>query len=70
MHAFNPSIQEAEEGGFVTSRSAWSTDRFPRQLGLPRETLSQRKKEKSHKEMNQNGLSSSFKYENPKFNVE
>jgi hypothetical protein len=24
-HAFNPSIQEAEAGGFLSSRPAWST---------------------------------------------
>jgi hypothetical protein len=25
MHAFNPSTQEAEAGGFLSSRPAWST---------------------------------------------
>jgi hypothetical protein len=25
-HAFNPSIQEAEAGGFLSSRTAWSTE--------------------------------------------
>jgi hypothetical protein len=25
MHTFNPSIQEAEAGGFLSSRPAWST---------------------------------------------
>jgi hypothetical protein len=25
VHAFNPSTQEAEAGGFVSSRPAWST---------------------------------------------
>jgi major histocompatibility complex class I len=25
VHAFNPSTQEAEAGGFLSSRPAWST---------------------------------------------
>jgi major histocompatibility complex class I len=25
VHAFNPSIREAEAGGFLSSRPAWST---------------------------------------------
>jgi hypothetical protein len=25
VHAFNPSTQEAEAGGFLSSRTAWST---------------------------------------------
>jgi hypothetical protein len=28
-HAFNPSIWEAEAGGFLSSRTAWSTKRVP-----------------------------------------
>ena len=31
-HTFNPSIQEAEAGRFLSSRPAWSTDWIP---GLP-----------------------------------
>jgi hypothetical protein len=39
-HAFNPSTWEAEAGGFLSSRSAWSTKWVPVQPGLHRETLS------------------------------
>jgi hypothetical protein len=38
--AFNPSTWEAEAGGFLSSRPAWSTERVPGQPGLHRETLS------------------------------
>jgi hypothetical protein len=40
-HAFNPSTREAEAGGFLSSRPAWSTAWVPGQPGLYRETLSQ-----------------------------
>ena len=40
-HAFNPSAWEAEAGGFLSSRSAWSPEWVPGQPGLYRETLSQ-----------------------------
>ena len=43
-HAFNPSTWEAEAGGFLSSRPAWSTERVPGQPGLHREALSQKKK--------------------------
>jgi hypothetical protein len=39
-HAFNPSTQEAEAGGFLSSRPAWSTKWVPGQPELYRETLS------------------------------
>ena len=39
-HAFNPSTREAEAGGFLSSRSAWSTKLVPGQPELYRETLS------------------------------
>ena len=41
--AFNPSTQEAEAGGSLSSRSAWSSERVPGQPGLHKETLSQEK---------------------------
>jgi hypothetical protein len=47
--AFNPSTREAEAGGFLSSRSAWSTEWAPGQPGLYRETLSQKKKKKKKK---------------------
>jgi hypothetical protein len=46
VHAFNPSTWEAEAGGFLSSRPAWSTKWVPGQPGLYRETLSQKTKQK------------------------
>jgi hypothetical protein len=40
VHAFNPSTREAEAGGFLSSRPAWSTKWVPGQPGLHRETQS------------------------------
>jgi hypothetical protein len=40
----NPSTWEAEAGGFLSSRPAWSTEWVPEQPGLHRETLSQKPK--------------------------
>ena len=34
VHIFNPSTQEAEAGGSMSSRSAWSTEQDPGQPGL------------------------------------
>jgi hypothetical protein len=42
-HAFKPSTQEAEAGGFLSSRPAWSTEWIPEQPGLQRETLTREK---------------------------
>jgi hypothetical protein len=36
-HTFKPSTWEAEAGGFLSSRPAWSTERVPGQPGLYRE---------------------------------
>jgi hypothetical protein len=46
VHAFNPSTREAEAeaGGFLSSRPAWSTKWVPGQTELHRETLSQKTK--------------------------
>jgi hypothetical protein len=44
-HAFNPGTQEAEAGGFLSSRPAWSTEWVPGQPGLHRETLSRKNKQ-------------------------
>jgi hypothetical protein len=46
VHAFNPSTQEAEADGFLSSRPAWSTKRVPGQPGVYRETLSRKTKKK------------------------
>jgi hypothetical protein len=44
-HTFNPSTREAEAGGFLSSRPAWSTKWVPGQPGLYRETLSRKTKQ-------------------------
>jgi hypothetical protein len=53
VQAFNPSTWEAETGGFLSSRPAWSTKWVPGQPRLYRETLS-RKKQKQNKNKNNN----------------
>jgi hypothetical protein len=45
----NPSTWEAEAGGFLSSRPAWSTERVPGQPGLHRKTLSQKIQKKKKK---------------------
>jgi hypothetical protein len=47
VNAFNPSTQEAEAGGFLSSRPAWSTEWVPGQPGLHRITLSRKNKNKN-----------------------
>jgi hypothetical protein len=44
--AFNPSTWEAEAGGFLSLRPAWSTEWFPGQPGLHRETLSRKQQQR------------------------
>jgi hypothetical protein len=51
-HAFNPSIWEAEAGGFLSSRPAWSTEWVPGQPGLYRETLSRKTKQNKQTKTN------------------
>jgi hypothetical protein len=46
VHTSNPSTREAEAGGFLSSRPAWSTEWVSGQPGLYRETLSQTNKQK------------------------
>jgi hypothetical protein len=41
-HAFNPSIWEAEAGGYLSLRPARSTEQVPGQPGLQREILPQK----------------------------
>lgn len=50
VHAFNPRTPEADAGGFLSSRPAWSTERVPGQPGIHRETLSETSTEKKKKE--------------------
>jgi hypothetical protein len=42
VHAFNSTAQEAEAGGSLNVRPAWSVEPVPGQSGLHRETLSQK----------------------------
>jgi hypothetical protein len=48
-HTFNPSTWEAEEGGYMSSRPAWSTKWVPGQSGLHRKSLSRKNKNKQNK---------------------
>jgi hypothetical protein len=49
VQAFNPSTQQAEAGGYLSSKPTWSTKGVPGQPGwLHRETLSQKKKKKKN----------------------
>jgi hypothetical protein len=42
LHAFNPSTQEREAGGFLSFKPAWSIEWVPEQLELHREILSKK----------------------------
>ena len=48
-HAFNPSTWEAEAGGFLSLRPAWSTKWVPGQPGLYRETLSRKNQNNNYR---------------------
>jgi hypothetical protein len=52
-HAFNLSTCEAEAGGFLSSRLAWSAEWVPGQPGLHREILSQKTKTNQPNKKNQ-----------------
>ena len=53
-HTFNPSTWEAEAGGFLSSRPAWSTEWVPGQPGLQRNPVSKNKtKPKKQKQTKQ-----------------
>ena len=54
VHACNPSTWEAEAGGFLSSRPAWTTEWVPGQPRLHRETLSQKNKKTKNKQTNKN----------------
>jgi hypothetical protein len=51
VHDFNPSTLEAEAGGFLSSRPAWSIEWVPGQPGIYRETLSRKTKKKKKKKI-------------------
>jgi hypothetical protein len=62
-HAFNPSTWEAEAGGFLSLRPAWSTEQVPGQPGLHRETLSGKNKKQNETKKECSGhLLSPFSY--------
>jgi hypothetical protein len=65
-HAFNPSTREAEAGGFLSSRTAWSTEWVPGQPGLHRETLSRKTKKKKKKYIISLNTRSKHKFEREK----
>jgi hypothetical protein len=48
-HTFYPSTREAEAGGFLSLRPAWSTKRVSGQPGLFRETLAQKTNKQTNK---------------------
>jgi hypothetical protein len=58
-HTFNPSTWEAEAGGFVSLRPAWSTEWVPGHPGLYRETLSWKTKNNNNNNNNKSLLSKS-----------
>jgi hypothetical protein len=45
-HAFNPSTWEAEAGGFLSSRPAWSIEWVPEPRATQRNPVSKKKKKK------------------------
>jgi hypothetical protein len=47
-HTFKPSTLEAEAGGSLSPRPAWSTEWVPGQPGLHKETLSQKTKKQTN----------------------
>jgi hypothetical protein len=51
-HTFKPSALEAEAGGSLSSRPAWSTEWVLGQPGLHRETLSQKTNKQTNKQTN------------------
>jgi hypothetical protein len=48
-HTFNPSTQEAEAGGFLSSRPAWSTTEFQDSQGYKEKPCLEKPKKKKKK---------------------
>jgi hypothetical protein len=74
-HTFNPSTREAEAGGFLSLRPAWSTEWVPGQPGLQRNPVSKKQKKKQtnkkkqQKKENQKTYSSNYtRYTSPFLN--
>jgi hypothetical protein len=67
---FSPSTRQAEAGGFLSSRPAWSTKSVPGQPGLHRETLSrknkQTNKQTNKQKQNQTTTTKTKQRQNPK----
>jgi hypothetical protein len=63
-HAFNLSIWQAEAGGSLNWRPAWSIEQVPGQLGLHRKTLSQKNKKQTNKQKNKNKTNKQKKTKN------
>jgi hypothetical protein len=61
-HTFNPSTQEAEAGGFLSSRPTWSIKWVPGQPGLHRKSLSW----KTNKQTNKQNIQQQQKQEQKK----
>ena len=66
-HTFNPSTWEAEADGSLSARPAWFIDQVPGQLGLHRETLTLKTKQKSSKNKLQKWLTPILCF--PKYNM-
>jgi hypothetical protein len=56
VHAYNPSIQEAEAGKSLSSRPAWSTERVPGQQRYKEKPGCEKEKKKSQKSKAQSQL--------------
>ena len=54
-HSFNPNTQEAEAGGSLSWRPAWSTEQVQGQPGLHREPLSDKNKQTKWRRLHMGG---------------
>jgi hypothetical protein len=55
-HAFNPSTQEAEAGGFLSSRPAWSKSEFQDSQGYTEKSCLEKPKKKKERKKSPDGL--------------
>jgi hypothetical protein len=69
VKAFNPSSQEAEAGGFLSSRSTWPTGPVPGQQGLHRETLSQKTIKQTNNVLFFSGIDKIYKFKTINFYI-
>jgi hypothetical protein len=68
-HAFNPSTWEAEAGGFLGLRPAWSTEWVPGQPGPHRETLSQKQNKTKQNKIKQKFITYSGQVDSKRENI-